>query len=347
MNYRAGSDAGDLDPRRVERPARHDVAQARSVDHPRIAVGRGRIDAPGAVGFHRERGAFIDAKAQHRRCGGIATDLRLGDESEEAAEPLAFLEMRVGDDALEQREMKEIALDRVGGAKRIGQGLGTLDAAVVHRAIEFFTLHREAGAGSRQRFAGGDMGVEDFGDRRSAPVTNVARLIAARDEDAVGLAQPGEDFFVRRLRAGVEDENLCRLDTADLGKKLFADLFAIRRADHDDVTVSGFAEKPFHRIGVAVAAAHQQQAARYPSRRRRVQFAEDIMFGALFFRLFRGCGRQHHAEQRNAQQPDSRDECAQHDFPSARWPTQHYIMQHKKGNMISRIDIMIEIIDGF
>ena len=76
--------------------------------------------------------------------------------------------MGVGNDALEQREMEEIAFNRVRGAERVGERLRAFDAAVVHRAVKLLALHRESGAGSGERFARSHMGVEDLGDWRSA-----------------------------------------------------------------------------------------------------------------------------------------------------------------------------------
>ncbi len=206
--------------------------------------------------------------------------------------------MRIGDDALEQRQVQEIAFDGVRRAERIGERLGALDAAVVHRAIEFFALHREAGAGPGERLARRDMRVDDLVDRRAAPEAHVTRLIAAGDEDAVGLAQPVEDLLVGRLRTRVEDEDFDRLDAADVAIEFLADFLAVRRAEDDDVALAGLAEEPLHRVDIPVASAHQQQPARYRTRRRRVQRAIAIMFVGLILRRRRKrCGEKERGQQ--------------------------------------------------
>ena len=311
VEHRSGADPGDLHTRRVKRSARRQSTQTGAIDNPGIAVGCRCIDTRRAVRLNRKRRALVDAEPEHRGLVGGAIDLRLGDESKEAPEPFAFLKMRVGDDALEQGEVQKVALDRVSGAERVSKRFGAAEAAVIHRTVQLLALNRETGTRSGERLARCDVRIQDIAHGGAPPIADITRLIAAGDKDAVGLAQPVKNLLVCRLRPAVKDEDFGRLDAAYVFEKFLADFLAIGRADHDDMAVSGFAEKPFHRIDIAVAAAHQQQSSRHRTRRRRVQLAEHIMFGGLHFRLFRRHRRERQAKPRE-QQPKSSHHQTQH-----------------------------------
>jgi hypothetical protein len=96
----------------------------------------------------------------------------------------------------------------------------------------------------------------------------------------------------------VEDEDFDRLDAADVAIEFLADFLAVRRAEDDDVALAGLAEEPLHRVDIPVASAHQQQPARYRTRRRRVQRAIDIMFVGLILRRRRKrCGEKERGQQ--------------------------------------------------
>jgi len=98
--------------------------------------------------------------------------LRLGDEREQATQPLALAEMRIGDHTVQALEMQEVAFDRHGRAERIGQCLGTADAAAIHRAVEILAEHGEPGAGAAER--GG------YGARQAMQTSALSMMLANR-----------------------------------------------------------------------------------------------------------------------------------------------------------------------
>ena len=226
-------------------------------DHGRASPRRGRVYAGPAVAFHRHRRVLVHAQPDQRP---VRQRLALGDEGDQPSEAAAFAEMGIGDDALERVQVQEAGLDGVAVAERIGQRRRRGLAATVHRAVEILALHGQAGAGAAQRLAGAHMRVQRRGHRRAAPVADVARLVAAGQEDAVGALERGQHGRVVRGLAILEHERLHRGDAADLVEELLPDLATLRSAQYHDMAIAGLAHEPADRVEVAVAAAHQQQA---------------------------------------------------------------------------------------
>jgi hypothetical protein len=86
------------------------------------------------------------------------------------------------------------------------------------------------------------------------------------------MKMPSARFSARRIfvagrSRSLEHEGLDRLDAADLVEEFLADLAGLRGAQHHDVAVAGALHEPAHRIEIAVAAAHQQQAGLHLARR--------------------------------------------------------------------------------
>ena len=121
-------------------------------------------------------------------------------------------------------------------------------------------MNRQTGTGAAQRLASFHMVVQCFGQRRAAPITHIARLITTGDEDAIGVANGGQNFGVAGSVAIFEDEGFRRLDSTHFIEEFFANLPAQRCPQYHDMAVAGFVHEPMHGIEIAIATAHQQQA---------------------------------------------------------------------------------------
>ncbi len=147
-------------------------------------------------------------------------DLR--DEGDEPAEPVARIEVRVGDDMREIRHVQEVADHGHCGPERVAERGQRVDAAPVHRPVTDASQDREAGAGAADRPALGDMRIQRVRHRRALPVAHVVRLVAAREEHAVG---PGDERQNARILGGlavVEHHGLDRDRAADVAVDFLA-----------------------------------------------------------------------------------------------------------------------------
>ena len=124
-----------------------------------------------AIAFDRDGRILVHAQPDQR---AARHRLTLGEEGDQATEASTLAEVGIGDHAMQQGKAKEPGFDGVGVAQRIRKRARTGDAAAVHRAIEILTEHRQARAGTTQRFARAHVVVECLGNGRSAPVTHIA-----------------------------------------------------------------------------------------------------------------------------------------------------------------------------
>ena len=205
--------------------------------------------------------------------------------------------------------MQEIGLDGIGRAQRVGQRLRAAQAAVIHRAVEVLAEDRQPGTGAADGFAGADVGVQRLGHRRAFPVADIAGLVAAGDENAVGPDQAGQDLRGVRGCAVLEHEGLDRQDAANLLVELLAQFIALRGAQHHQMAIAGLLHEPAHDVDIAVAAAHQQQAGADRTGRGRIAVADHEMA------VVGGCRRRNEGHEQ--QQRHDQRECARH-VPASR-----------------------------
>ena len=109
------------------------IGAAAGADHPDPALAVGAVDLCLAIGLHAQGGVLVDADADD--AGVAALQRGTGHEHDEASEPVAFVEMGVGDHALQVGHLQEAAVEGHRAAHRVGQGAGGGDAAAVHRAV--------------------------------------------------------------------------------------------------------------------------------------------------------------------------------------------------------------------
>ncbi len=103
------------------------------------------------------------------------------------------------------------------------------------------------------------MGIQGLGDGCAPPPTHVAGLVAAGDEDAIGMLERAQDLAVAARCAVLEHEGLHRGDAAHLVEEFLADFTGLRCAEDHDVAAASALHEPSQRIEIAVATAHQQQ----------------------------------------------------------------------------------------
>ena len=104
---------------------------------------------------------------------------------------MACVEVRVGDDAVQDGNPKQIRCDDHLVVERVGEGrvrseIGAV-GRIVLRGVDVPAENSEAGAGSSDRDASFNGRAQGRFDRSSRPEVDVPGLIAAGDEDDGGI----------------------------------------------------------------------------------------------------------------------------------------------------------------
>ena len=182
------------------RPGRHTVGRiGRFHEVDRSLADRGRR----TVRFDQERGLLIDGNGARHRAPAVLDDA--GEEHEEAAEPIARHEVRVGDDAVHARQGEEPALQgdlrRIRVRQRLRRGHGVFQCREAELA-----KYRQARARAADRHAAARQRIQRRLHRRVLPEPDVVGLIPAGQEHGFRVFEAVEHVGIERRLAPVEHD---------------------------------------------------------------------------------------------------------------------------------------------
>ena len=225
--------------------------------------GREKVNGTGtggdgaAIGIEKERGVLVNADSADTRRAGSEN---AGHESDGAAQAVARMEVRIGDNAAQRRNDKKIVSDDDLWMERIGERGGGREIGVVGlvvlRSVSEFAEDGEAGAGASHGNAAANGGVEFALNGRAAPEVDVVGLIATSDEDCRGRANGLRDEWIF---GGVAAGNDKRGDGIFVAEILDVGIVSVGAtgAYDEKIAARGARAKPLKRLVEIFAAADE------------------------------------------------------------------------------------------
>lgn len=271
-------------------------------DHPDLALAISAVDLGLAIGLHAQGGVLINADADDVR---VAAVLRGAcHEHDEAAKAVTLVEMGVGDHALQVGHLQEATVHGDCAAHRIGQRTGRADAAAIHGAIGIAAEDGQASAGTGNRLAGAYMGVERAVECGALPEADVARLVAAGNEDGIGRSDHAQHGWIIGTAAAVEDQRLYRGGAADLAVQAVLQFIATGGTQDQYTAIAGLLQPPLEGIRHPLATAHQHHRGCTRPGTWGLKVADLVIGKARALQILRGRGRR--PGQHEQRQPGNR-----------------------------------------
>src|ERR1039458_7787914 len=134
-----------------------------------------------AIGLNQNRRFFVNRNFARRFRPSVLHNA--GEEAQSSAHAVALGEVGIGQQILQMRNLEKSANQGYALGVRIEQNSGGNEGAAVRRvsesAVDKFAQHREAGTGTADRLALGEIGIDRVLNRCVFPSADVVSLIAA------------------------------------------------------------------------------------------------------------------------------------------------------------------------
>src|ERR1017187_9366904 len=198
-----------------------------------------------AIGLNQHRRLFVNRNFARRFRPSILYDA--SEEDQSSAHAVTLREVRIGQQILQVRNLEKTANQGYALGVRIGQNIGRNEGPAVRRvsesAVDKFAQHGEAGAGTTDRLALGEIGIDRILNRCVFPGADVVRLIAAGNKYDLCLANDfGHGWILCGLTIG-KNERGHRVQLAqsvDVGVVRVAPA----RTEDEEVTAVALLAKP-------------------------------------------------------------------------------------------------------
>src|ERR1035437_3858249 len=216
-----------------------------------------------AIGLNQHRRLFVNRNFARRLRPSILHDA--GEEAQSSAHAVTLGEVGIGQQILQMRNLEKSANQGYALGVRIEQNSGGNEGVAVRRvsesAVDKFALHREAGTGTADRLALGEIGIYRVLNRCVFPSADVVSLIAACNKYDLCLANDfGHGWILCGLTIGKNE----RGHRVQLAQSVDVGVVGVAPActQNEEVTAVALLTKPAKRFVKVATASHHGNSGR-------------------------------------------------------------------------------------